>query len=102
MKIRAGDTVKIVCGKDRGKSGKVTRVFREAERVLVEGMNRYKKHVRPRRQGEKGEVVDVSRPLAVSNVQLLCPHCDAGIRVGFRFENETKIRICKKCKSRLS
>lgn len=89
MNIKKGDTVRVIAGKDRGKTGKVVHVIPSAGRVTVEGVNVYKKHVRPKRQGEKGETVEVSRPLNASNVMLLCPSCGEPTRLG---------RSCKKCK----
>ncbi len=99
MKIHKGDNVKIMKGKDRGKTGRVIKVDEEKGRLTVEGVNLFKKHVRPKRQSEKGEVVSVARPLAVSNVRLLCPSCGKATRVGFRIDKEIKERYCKKCKS---
>jgi len=99
MKIKKGDNVKILKGKDRGKTGKVIKVDKKANRLTVEGVNLFKKHVRPKRQGEKGEIVSVARPLSASNVMLICPSCNRATRIGFRSENEKKTRYCKKCQS---
>lgn len=101
MRIKKGDTVKILTGKDKGKSGKVIKVSLKDGKVTVEGLNLYKKHVRPKRQGEKGEIVQVVRPINVSNVTLVCPHCNKATRVGHRYENDTKTRYCKKCENKL-
>lgn len=98
MKIKKGDNVKIMTGKDRGKTGKVIKVDEKSGRLAVEGVNLYKKHVRPKRQGEKGEVVSVARPLAASNVMLVCSSCSRATRVGFRVDDGNKTRYCKKCK----
>lgn len=97
MKLKKGDKVKILRGKDRGKTGAVLTVFPPRNRVTVEGVNLYKKRVRPRRPGQKGETVLVARPLSTSNVMLLCGSCKRGVRVGYRFEGERKIRYCKRC-----
>lgn len=97
MKIRKGDTVKILSGKDRGKSGKVVNVDLRKNKLTVEGLNVFKKHVRPRREGEKGEVVQVTRPMAIAKVMLICPSCGKATRIGFRIDDNKKIRICKKC-----
>ncbi len=86
-------------GKDRGKTGKVIKVDKRANRLTVEGVNLFKKHVRPKRQGEKGEVVSVARPLSASNAMLLCPSCSKPTRVGMRTDGGKKTRYCKKCKS---
>ncbi len=101
MKIKKGDTVKIIKGKDKGKTGKVLKVFFKNNKILIEGLNLFKKHVRPKRQGEKGEIVLVPRPINVSNVMLFCQNCKNATRVGYIFENENKARYCKKCSARL-
>ena len=98
MKIKKGDTVKILTGKDKGKSGKVIRVVLKDSKVAVEGLNIYKKHVRPKRQGEKGEIVQVVRPLSVSNVMLVCSRCNKATRIGYGHDNGKKVRYCRKCK----
>ena len=97
MRIKKGDTVQIITGKDRGKSGKVMRVNPQQERVIVEGLNLYKKHVKPRRQGEKGQVVEVPRPIHASNVLPWCGSCRKGVRVGMRGEGSSRTRYCKSC-----
>ncbi len=97
MKIKKGDKVKIISGKDKGKEGKVIKVIQSIGRVSVEGVNVYKKHVRPKRQEEKGEVVSVARPLSLSNVMLVCPACGKATRGGFLVEEAKKTRVCKKC-----
>lgn len=99
MKIKKGDIVKILSGKDKGKTGKVVRLFPKKKRVMVEGINVYKKHVRPKRQNEKGEIVEVARPINISNVVLICPSCSKPTRVGYSIDGEKKNRRCKKCKS---
>lgn len=101
MKIKKGDTVKILRGKDRGKTGPVLHAFPTELRVTVEGANLMKKRVRPKRQGQKGETVLVPRSLAISNVMLICPSCKKPTRVGSRMEGETKVRFCKKCDARV-
>ena len=100
MKIRKGDTVLIISGKDRKKTGKVSQVFPKDNRITVEGVNIIKKHVRPKRTGEKGQRVEVSHPLDVSNVKLICPKCKKPTRVGYKLisrRREKKSRMCKKC-----
>jgi len=99
MKIRKGDQVLIIKGKDRGKKGKVLRGFPKENRVLVEGVNIKKVHKRPRREGEKGQIVEVAFPVPVANVKLICPSCDKPTRVGYKIEKKKKQRICKKCHS---
>ena len=97
MKIKKDDTVLIISGKDRGKKGKVLRAFPKKHKVLVEGVNIRKKHVRPRREGEKGQIVEIPTPIDVSNVKLICPKCKKATRVGYKIINQIKYRICKKC-----
>jgi large subunit ribosomal protein L24 len=97
MNIKKGDNVVVITGKDLGKKGKILSVLLSKDRVLVEGVNLYKKHRRPRRQGEKGEVITVPRSLHASNVQLYCSSCARGVRTGYRFEGKTKLRHCKRC-----
>lgn len=97
MKIRTNDMVKIMGGKDKGKTGKVIQVFSDRGLVVVEGLNQLVKHMKPRRQGEKGQKVQFAAPLPASRVALLCKSCGKNTRVGFRLTGETKIRVCKKC-----
>ena len=98
MKIKKGDKVKIILGKDRGREGQVEKVFPENGKVLVAGLNLYKKHVRPKREGEKGGVVEICRPLDVAKVALVCPKCGQPTRVGYQISGKEKLRICRKCK----
>lgn len=99
MHIKKGDTIKILSGKDRGKIGTVLKVFPQNGKISVEGLNLYKKRVRPKRQGEKGETVLVPRPLPASKAMVVCPACKEAARVGYRIENTRKVRYCKKCKA---
>lgn len=96
MKIKREDTVKILLGKDHGKTGKVLRVFGKEDKVLVEGINMYKRHIRKMGQNEGG-ILDIAKPINISNVALICPSCKKDTRVGFKIEGETKFRVCKKC-----
>lgn len=96
MKIKKGDKVKILLGKDHGKEGKVAFVLGKESRVFVEGVNLYKRHVR--KQGSiEGGIINIPKSLNVSNVALICPNCKKPTRVGFKFEGNEKLRICKKC-----
>ena len=101
MKIKKGDTVLIISGKDKGRTGKVTRALPKKRGILVEGINLKKKHVRPKKQGEKGQIVDVPAALEVSNVKIICPKCGKAVRVGYKVEEDAKKRICKKCKQEI-
>ncbi len=99
MKIKKGDTVKIMKGKDRGKTGLVVRAYPEDGKIMVEGLNLFKKRSRPKKQGEKGQMVEVPRPLPASKVMLVCGNCKKTTRAGFRMEGPRKVRYCKKCKA---
>lgn len=99
MFIKKGDTVKILKGKDKGKTGKVTHVYIEDSKVVVDGLNLFKKHVRPKQQGEKGQTVQIARPMRSANVGLVCTSCNRAVRVGHRFDGDKKIRFCRKCGS---
>jgi large subunit ribosomal protein L24 len=97
MKLIKGDLVKIVSGKDKGKTGKIEKVFPKMEKVLVTGINQYKRHLKARSQGQKSEIVTISKPLAATNVALICPHCKLQTRIGFSIVKNDKIRVCRKC-----
>jgi len=89
----------MLSGKDRNKTGKVISVLNNAEksRVVVEGLNKVKKNQRPKKQGQKGQIVEVERPVHISSVQLICASCGKPTRVGHRMDGGNKARICKKC-----
>lgn len=96
MKIKKGDKVKILLGKDRGKEGNVEFVLAKKNKVFVGGANLYKRHVR--KQGNiEGGIINLPKPLNVSNVILVCPNCKKLTRVGFKITGKTKVRVCKKC-----
>lgn len=99
MKILKGDTVKIILGKDNGKSAKVLKVLPKHAKVLVEGVNVYKRHISAKRQGIEGQggVIDITKPVNISNVMLVCPNCKKLTRVGMSIVKKEKFRICKKC-----
>lgn len=99
MKIKKDDTILVIAGKDKGKQGKVIKVMPKENRIVVEGLNLYYKHTRPKRQGEKGEKVLVPRPISVSNAMLICPGCKVPTRVGYQAVGGINSRYCKKCKA---
>lgn len=99
MKIKKGDTVKMLSGKDRGKTGKVLHVKPKEETVSVEGLNIRTKNVKPRRQGDKGQRIQFPAYVAASKVMLVCPSCGRSTRIGGVREGEKKMRQCKKCKA---
>lgn len=101
MKIKKGDTVKVLSGKDRGQRGTVSRVLPAVLRVIVEGVNLRKKHRRSRRQDRKGEIILIPASLAASAVQVICPSCGKPTRVGYTGDaSGKKMRSCKKCHAR--
>ena len=95
-KLKRDDTVKIIGGKDKGKTGRVLRVESDARRVIVQGLNMSKKAVKPRKQNDKGGIIDVEAPLDISNVMIVCKKCGP-TRVGISIENNEKRRVCRKC-----
>lgn len=106
MNIKKNDKVKILAGKDKGKTGKVLQVFPSANKASVEGLNLLIKHLRPRRQGEKGQRIEFPAPMNASNMMLVCPKCGKAARVGYKYveitagenkKKKKKARICKKC-----
>lgn len=101
MRIKKGDQIQIIAGKDKGKSGKVLRAVPGNLRIVVEGLNLMKKHVKPKKGGEKGQRVEVPASLDISNVMLVCPKCGKLTRIGFKRNKEDRLRICKKCKSEI-
>lgn len=96
MKIKKGDKVKVLLGKDRGKEGTVEFVLGKDRKVFVGGANLYKRHVR-KMQNMEGGIVDIPKPLDISNIALICPNCHKVTRVGYKTDNNTKVRVCKKC-----
>ncbi len=97
MKIKKNDTVKIIAGKDKGKKGKVIQVFIKQQKVVVEGLNLRYKHMRPKKQGEKGQRIEYSAPMHASNVMLIDSKTDKVTRVSFKkLESGEKVRISKK------
>lgn len=97
MKLKKGDTVHVVSGKDKGKSGKILQVLTKEDRVVVEGVNQYKRHLKSRDRNKKSEIITITKPLPVANVAFICQKCKKPSRVGYSFEGKEKIRICKNC-----
>lgn len=99
MMIRKGDNVKIISGNDRGKTGRVIGVGVKESRITVEGVNMKKKHVRPRKQGQKGELVKMPLPFPASRAMLVCGSCGRATRARFLAGETKKQRVCRKCGS---
>lgn len=96
MKLKKGDNVQITLGKDRGKSGAIDQVLMAKGKVVISGLNLYKRHVK--KQGQiDGGIIELPKPVNISNVALVCPSCKKVTRVGYKLDNKEKLRICKKC-----
>jgi len=101
VKLRKNDTVKVISGKDKGKTGRILSVDRDAGRAVVEGLNMAKKAMKQRKQNEKGGIVSVEAALSVSKLMILCKKCGP-TRISFKTEGEKKVRVCRKCGEQLA
>ena len=104
QRIRKDDQVKVIAGKDAGRTGRVVKVLRARDRVLVEGVNRVRKHQRAQSRGGQtveGGIIETEAPLHISNVMPICPSCGEATRVGYAYETEgdrrSKSRVCRRC-----
>ena len=97
MHIKKGDTVVVLSGDDKGAQGEVIAVSREEGKVIVKGVNVIHKHVKPRRQGESGGIIDAEGAIYASKVALYCPTCKKGVRVHTEVVDGKKTRVCAKC-----
>jgi len=98
MKFKKNDEVLVTIGKDRGKKGKIEAVIPKKQSVLITGVNIYKKHLKPRGQNKPGGIIDITKPLNVAKIALICPKCGKPTRVGYQLnDGREKLRICKKC-----
>ena len=96
-KIRKNDTVEVLTGKDKGKRGEVVRVNLKKETVIVSGVNIVKKAMKKRSQQDQGGIAEVEAPLHISNVGIVCKKCGKPVRIGYKFDGDKKIRVCRKC-----
>lgn len=101
MKFRKEDKVKILKGKDIGKEGTVLKVIKEENKILVEGVNIVKKHVKPGAVSKEGGIIKMEKPINASNAMVICNKCNKPTRVGFKLEKDKKFRVCKKCSETL-
>ncbi len=99
VNIKKNDTVMVIAGKEKGKTGRVYRVLSKDDRLLVEKLNIVKRHTRPTATNRQGGIIEKEAPLHVSNVMVVCPKCGKTTRVSHSFEGEKKVRVCKKCGS---
>ena len=101
MNIKKGDTIVVLSGKDKGKQGKVLGTVPGSLKVVVEGINMVTCHVKPRKQGETGGIVQREAAMYASKVQVVCPKCNKGTRIAHKIENGKKSRVCKHCGAEL-
>ena len=101
MKIKKNDLVKMLAGKDKGKTGKVLRVYLTEQKVVVDALNILKKHNKPKREGEKGQRIEIPRKVDSSNVMIVCAKCGKATRIKYKTEGKKKIRVCKKCQAEI-
>jgi len=98
MKLKKDDTVKVIAGKDKGKEGKIIQVFPKLNKVVVDKINIYKKHLKSQQKGQSGQIIEFSAPLDASNVMLVCPQCGKATKVGYKLSADNKkVRMCKHC-----
>lgn len=100
LKIKKGDTVQVLSGNDKGKTGEVLEVIPKANKIIVKGVNIRKKHLKPRGQKEGG-IIPSEYPIPMGKVNVVCPKCGKAARVGFSVENDEKVRVCKKCGAKI-
>jgi len=96
FKLRKEDTVEVIVGKDKGKRGRILKIFRDKERVVVEGANIVKKTQKRRRQQDRGGIIELEAALHCSNVMIVCKKCGP-TRIGFKMDGDAKTRVCRKC-----
>jgi len=97
MKLKVGDTVRVIAGKDKGTDSRIARVFKKRNQVIVEGVATAKRHQRPQGQTMQGGIIDKDMPINASNVMILCPDCGP-TKIGARFDEQgRKYRVCRKC-----
>lgn len=101
MKLKKGDNIIVTVGKDKGRKGKIEKVFPETSRILVQGVNIVKRHMKRRDEKNPGGIVEKSRPMNASKVALICPRCAAPTRIGYVVVKGEKERICRKCKQKI-
>ena len=101
MNIKKGDTVKILSGNDKGKTGEVMEVIPKTEKIIVKGVNIRKKHVKPKKQGEEGGIIPVECAIHSSKAGVVCPKCGKTTRIGYVIEKDEKVRVCKKCGAKM-
>ena len=102
LHVKKNDLVQVISGKEKGKTGKILRALPKQYKVIVEKLNMVKKHVRPKKSGEKGQIVSVARAVPASTVSLVCPKCNKPTRIGAMWSGDKKMRSCKRCEAQFA
>ena len=101
MRIKKGDTVQVLSGNDKGKKGEVLEVMPKDSKVVVKGVNVRKKHIKPRKQGDEGGIISVECAINSSKVNVVCPKCNKPTKIGYEMDKDKKVRVCKKCGTKI-
>lgn len=101
MRIKKGDTVKILSGNDKGKTGEVLEIIPKTEKIIVKGVNVRKKHVKARKQGEESGILSIECAIHSSKANVVCPKCGKATRIQYKVEKDEKVRVCQKCGAKL-
>ena len=101
MRIKKGDTVQVLSGNDKGKTGEVLEVMPKTGKIIVKGVNIRKKHVKPRKQGDEGGIIPVECSIFSAKVNVVCPKCNKPTKIGYEMDKDKKVRVCKKCVAKL-
>ena len=101
MRLKKGDTVKVLSGNDKGKTGEIIKVIPKTNKIIVKGVNVRKKHIKPRKQGEEGGIIPTECAIHSAKVNIVCPKCGKATKIGYIEEKGEKVRVCKKCGAKL-
>ena len=101
MRLKKGDTVKVLSGNDKGKTGEVLEVIPKTNKIVVKGVNVRKKHIKPRKQGEEGGIIPTECAIHSAKVNIVCPKCNKPTRIGYEMQKDEKVRVCKRCGNKL-
>lgn len=101
MKLKKGDTVKVLIGKDKGRQSTVEKIYPTTGKILVTGINQFKRHIKGKAQGAKSEIATITKSIWAANVALMCPNCKKPTRIGYIIDDNRKVRICKKCDKKI-
>ncbi|MDR2500926.1 MAG: 50S ribosomal protein L24 [Treponema sp.] len=96
FKLKKEDTVQVIAGKDKGKRGRILKILRDKDRIVVEGVNTVKKAMKRRNQQDRGGIVEIEAPIHSSNLMIICKKCGP-VRIGYKLNGDTKLRVCRKC-----